>query len=103
MYLPLKRQNITEAYSSAGRAAVSKTAGRGFEAFCAWNEVRDAEGFEGFDPLGRKGRMDAPGRVEPRPGKSKQDVCERRVKPSAPGTRQEAACDSMYGRYIRRY
>jgi hypothetical protein len=32
-------------------------------------------------PKGGKGRMDAAGRAKPRPGVSKQDVCERRANP----------------------
>jgi hypothetical protein len=39
------------------------------------------------DQVGGKGAMDGAERLKGRPGVSKQDVCERRAKPAAPGGR----------------
>ena len=53
---PGERGNRIKGYSSAGRAAVSKTACRGFESFCPCQKPVNAKAFTGFFAFERKQR-----------------------------------------------
>ena len=59
---PGERGNRIKGYSSAGRAAVSKTACRGFESFCPCQKPVNAKAFTGFFVVfNRENLGDTPG------------------------------------------